>query len=65
VDVILDNVGLELVSDFCLADYLLSRSQVASVHFHCKLHPTFVSDTTASAVFLYTGGRLGSNALVT
>jgi uncharacterized protein with ATP-grasp and redox domains len=44
IDFILDNVGIELIGDLCLADYLLSVDQVATVQFHLKLHPTFVSD---------------------
>jgi uncharacterized protein with ATP-grasp and redox domains len=46
IDLILDNVGIELIGDLCLADYLLSVDRVAMVHFHLKLHPTFVSDAT-------------------
>lgn len=46
IEFILDNVGIELIGDLCLADYLLSVNQVAAVQFHVKLHPTFVSDAT-------------------
>jgi uncharacterized protein with ATP-grasp and redox domains len=46
IDIILDNVGIELISDLCLADYLLSVNQAATVQLHPKLHPTFVSDAT-------------------
>ncbi len=46
IDIILDNVGIELIGDLCLADYLLSADQVGAVQFHVKLHPTFVSDAT-------------------
>lgn len=46
IDVILDNVGIELIADLCLADYLLSVDQAATVQLHPKLHPTFVSDAT-------------------
>ena len=44
VDCLLDNAGLELLGDLCLADYLLSTAQVQTVRLHAKLHPTFVSD---------------------
>lgn len=44
VDFIMDNAGFELIGDFCLADYLLSSQATATVHFHLKTHPTFVSD---------------------
>ncbi len=46
IDIILDNVGIELIGDLCLADYLLSVDQAATMQFHLKLHPTFVSDAT-------------------
>ncbi|MCP4416964.1 MAG: protein-glutamate O-methyltransferase family protein, partial [Chloroflexi bacterium] len=46
VDFIIDNAGFELVGDLCLADYLLATGRVATVRFHLKLFPTFVSDAT-------------------
>ncbi|MCB9007943.1 MAG: protein-glutamate O-methyltransferase family protein [Ardenticatenaceae bacterium] len=46
IDFIIDNAGFELIGDLCLADYLLSVNQAATVQFHLKLHPTFVSDAT-------------------
>jgi len=46
VDFILDNVGLELIYDLCLADYLLREAIAGSVHFHLKFHPTYISDAT-------------------
>jgi hypothetical protein len=46
IDFILDNVGIELIGDLCLADYLLSVGHITAVQFHLKLHPTFVSDAT-------------------
>ncbi|MEJ2709294.1 MAG: damage-control phosphatase ARMT1 family protein [Anaerolineales bacterium] len=46
VDFILDNVGLELIYDLCLADYLLRENIAGSVHFHLKFHPTYISDAT-------------------
>lgn len=50
VDFIVDNAGLELVSDLVLADYLLTTGKAGTVHFHVKLHPTFVSDATVPDV---------------
>jgi hypothetical protein len=44
VDFILDNYGPELVHDIGLADYLLSTELVATVVFHAKPNPTYVSD---------------------
>jgi hypothetical protein len=46
IDLILDNVGIELIADICLADYLLTVEHATTVQFHLKLHPTFVSDAT-------------------
>jgi hypothetical protein len=50
VDCLLDNAGLELLGDLCVADYLLSTAQVQTVRFHAKLHPTFVSDAIVADV---------------
>jgi uncharacterized protein with ATP-grasp and redox domains len=50
VDFMMDNAGFELVSDLCLADYLLSGQTAAAVHLHLKPHPTFVSDATIKDV---------------
>ncbi len=44
VDFMIDNAGFELVCDLCLADYLLTSGKVATIVFHLKIHPTFVSD---------------------
>ncbi|XP_075066312.1 damage-control phosphatase ARMT1 [Mixophyes fleayi] len=46
VDIVLDNAGFELVTDFVLADAILSLKLVSEVHFHGKCFPWFVSDTT-------------------
>lgn len=46
LDFILDNVGVELMLDLCLVDFLLRRSLATKVVLHLKLHPTFVSDAT-------------------
>lgn len=50
VDVILDNAGFELISDLCLTDCLLFSGLAATVRWHLKTHPTFVSDATISDV---------------
>jgi uncharacterized protein with ATP-grasp and redox domains len=50
VDCLLDNAGLELLGDLCLAEYLLSTAQVQTVRLHAKLHPTFVSDAIRADV---------------
>jgi uncharacterized protein with ATP-grasp and redox domains len=52
VDLILDNAGAELTRDLLLADLLLSSSIQATIHFHAKPHPTYVSDATAQDVLM-------------
>lgn len=47
---IIDNAGFELIGDLVLADYLLTTNKAAIVHFHLKLHPTFVSDATPTDI---------------
>jgi hypothetical protein len=44
VDIVLDNSGVELFSDLCLADFLLAAGLAGSVVFHGKPLPWFVSD---------------------
>ncbi|XP_063301458.1 damage-control phosphatase ARMT1 [Pelobates fuscus] len=46
VDIVLDNAGFELITDFVLADLLLSLKLATEVHFHAKCIPWYVSDTT-------------------
>jgi uncharacterized protein with ATP-grasp and redox domains len=44
LDVMLDNAGVELVSDLALVDILLGFGLVKHVVLHTKAHPTYVSD---------------------
>jgi hypothetical protein len=44
VDIIVDNAGLELVTDLILAQYLIESKVAQCVTFQLKSHPTFVSD---------------------
>ena len=44
VDIVLDNSGLEIFSDFCLADWILKVGLADQVLFHFKQMPWFVSD---------------------
>ncbi len=46
VDIIVDNAGYELITDFVLAMIILQLDIVERVCFHTKGHPTFVSDAT-------------------
>ena len=45
IQFVLDNSGLELLSDLCLADILIALNPSLKIVFHCKTHPWFVSDT--------------------
>jgi 1-phosphofructokinase family hexose kinase len=44
VDFVNDNVGLDLLSDLALTDWVISRGWVGEVVLHLKDHPFFVSD---------------------
>jgi hypothetical protein len=46
VDLVLDNAGIELFADLCLADWLLTSGTVQTVVIHAKPIPWFVSDVT-------------------
>lgn len=41
-----DNAGYEMVTDFCLADYLITHGFATKVIFNLKCIPWFISDTT-------------------
>ncbi len=46
IDLVLDNVGLELICDLCLADTLLASGLADRVLVHLKPYPMLVSDAT-------------------
>jgi hypothetical protein len=50
VDFLVDNAGFELISDLCLADYLLTTTPSLTVRLELKPHPTFVSDAMVKDV---------------
>jgi uncharacterized protein with ATP-grasp and redox domains len=50
IDLLLDNAGLELVTDLYLADYLLSSGLAHNIVLHPKTYPIFVSDATAKDI---------------
>lgn len=50
VDLLMDNSGLELVSDLMLVDYLLVTRRAREIWLHVKSHPLFVSDALAGDV---------------
>ena len=52
VDIMVDNACFVLVTDLCLADYLVTSGIASSVVFHLKSHPTFVSDAMSKDVLV-------------
>lgn len=46
LDIIMDNAGLEMMADLCLADLLTACGLVDKVVFHVKSIPWYVSDVT-------------------
>ncbi len=50
VDIVLDNVGSELLADLIVADLLLRSDLASLVRLHAKAYPIFVSDATESDV---------------
>jgi hypothetical protein len=50
VAVVADNAGRELLADLVLADHLLQHGHAASITFHVKPYPYYVSDATTSDV---------------
>ncbi|CAD5224779.1 unnamed protein product [Bursaphelenchus okinawaensis] len=46
VDIAMDNAGLEVFTDFCLATVLISQNLASKVIFHGKAFPWYVSDVT-------------------
>ncbi|KAL1124670.1 hypothetical protein AAG570_001294 [Ranatra chinensis] len=56
VDIVMDNSGYELLSDLCLADFMVVKCSVKGVNFRVKRMPWFVSDVTpldfSQAVYL-------------
>ena len=50
VAIILDNCGVELISDLMLAVMLLQSQSCASVHLLCKSRPVWVSDVLESDI---------------
>lgn len=53
LDLIHDNSGYELFTDFCLADFLIEKNVAKTIRFHAKAIPWFVSDVTPND-FSYT-----------
>jgi hypothetical protein len=52
IDVVLDNSGMELLTDLLLIKWLLDQGLVQNAVLHTKAYPTFVSDATNDDVFI-------------
>ncbi len=50
MDLVVDNAGFELITDLCLADFLVTRGLAEQVVIHLKTHPVFVSDAMTKDV---------------
>lgn len=50
IDIVLDNVGSELIADLLMADMLLRSDLASKIRLHAKQYPVFVSDATARDV---------------
>lgn len=59
VDFVLDNAGFELLTDLCLAEFLVSAGLASRIHFHVKAIPWFVSDVTEQD-FMWTLKQMSS-----
>lgn len=44
IDIVMDNIGFEALTDMCLADYLVTKYNASRVRFRIKKIPWFVSD---------------------
>lgn len=44
IDIIMDNAGYEVFTDFVLADFILRYNFAQKIRFHCKAIPWFISD---------------------
>lgn len=60
IDIVLDNAGYELFTDFVLADFILRYNLVHRIRFHCKAIPWFISDVMYRD-FHWTVKRLATN----
>ncbi|KAG8039985.1 hypothetical protein G9C98_001503 [Cotesia typhae] len=51
IDIVLDNAGYELFTDFCIAAFLIENDFAKKIRFHVKSIPWFVSDVTERDLF--------------
>jgi uncharacterized protein with ATP-grasp and redox domains len=52
IDVVLDNSGMELLTDLLLVKWLLDQGIVENAVLHTKAYPTFVSDATNDDILM-------------
>lgn len=50
VDIIHDNAGYEVFTDFCLADYIVSKGLAKKIRLYVKAFPWYISDTITSDI---------------
>lgn len=50
IDIVLDNAGLELFMDLCMADWMVHHGYAGTCMLHVKQMPWFVSDAMANDV---------------
>ena len=48
VDIVLDNSGYEVFTDFCLAAFLIAHKLASKIRFYVKRYPWYVSDVTTN-----------------
>lgn len=52
IDIINDNSGYELLTDLCLADFLIEHGLAARVNFNVKAIPWYISDVTPNDMMM-------------
>lgn len=50
IHIIVDNCGIELISDIMLGLYLLEKNKISTLYFHFNVLPIFVSDVVKSDI---------------
>ncbi|QDZ19467.1 DUF89 domain-containing protein [Chloropicon primus] len=62
-DIIADNAGFELITDLCLADFLVSSGLATKVVIHLKQYPVFVSDAMEKDVWQHIHALAGDEGV--
>lgn len=50
IDIIIDNAGYELFTDFCLAAFLITIKFADKIRFYPKLYPWYISDASINDI---------------